>query len=246
MPSPKLIVIPAHSSSQRLPKKVLLEKDGITLLEHTYRQAMKTGKPVLVASGDRHIDAACEKAGMSFVQVREQCCCGTERVAIAVSRHFGEKANPKTLVINWQADWPTISPATANVIFECLEESPTIDVYTAAGDLSEEDKENRNAVKVSISFGKAYRFSRKPTSGEHIYHHQGIYGFKLTGLGKCAQLNTWLGSKAENLEQTTWLAHGNTIGIVMGMPAKGIDSMKEWEEFSSSQPVDADQVQSGH
>lgn len=235
----RLIVIPAHSQSKRLPGKVLREFDGISLLERTYRQAQKVDEKVqvYVASGDALIDALCESRGLAFVPVHEPCKCGTERIYKAVLG-LKRKVTKRTHVINWQADWPGISPVTAKAMFEVLKESKKCELITAVGDLAESDRENRNVVKASVSRGKAFRFTRRWIPGEPQCHHQGIYGFSPQKLRECAELNGWFGPFQEDLEQTLWLAHGHGMDVVTGLSAHGIDGPDDWEKFSSSVQIE--------
>lgn len=244
----RLIVIPAHSGSKRLPGKVLREFDGVSLLERTYRQARKVDEKmhVYVASGDGLIDSLCKSKGMNFVPVHEPCKCGTERVWKAVL-WLKRKINRHTRILNWQADWPGISPVTARVMFELLKKQKKCELITAVGDLAEKDRDNRNVVKASVSGGKAFRFTRRWIEGETQCHHQGIYGFTPQKLKECAELNGWFGTFQEDLEQTLWLAHGHGMDTVTGLPACGIDGPEDWEKLVSSAQIETfSQAQSNH
>ncbi len=77
-------MIPARLASTRLPRKLLLNETGRTLLQHTYEAACRAKKPagVCIAADHEEIAARCARAfGARVIMTSPNCASGTDRLA---------------------------------------------------------------------------------------------------------------------------------------------------------------------
>ena len=100
------IVIPARLNSTRLPRKMLLNATGKSLLQHTYEGASRAEKPsgMTVATDSLEITAEVARFGGDYQMTSEDCASGTDRVA-EVARVMPEV----DIFVNVQGDEPEMA-----------------------------------------------------------------------------------------------------------------------------------------
>ena len=79
-----LLVIPARLNSSRLPRKLLINIEGKTIIERTYNCALKalgTKEKIIIATDSNEIKYHCENFGARVIMTSENCLTGTDRVA---------------------------------------------------------------------------------------------------------------------------------------------------------------------
>ena len=164
------VILPARRHSTRLPEKLLLNRTGKTVLEHTLEraaaaQAQSNGliTTVLAAVDDPELLRVAEKAGARAVLTRADHASGTDRLAEAAG-HVKED-----LIVNWQADEPELDPALIQQVARLLTQPDTRskrvpDMATLAVPIFDEEKFLKpNVVKVvTDAAGNALYFSRAP------------------------------------------------------------------------------------
>ena len=155
-----IIVIPARLASTRLPRKLLLNETGKSVLQHTYEQASlsRQADQVVVACDDAEIEAEVKRFGGEVIMTRPDHVCGTDRVAEA-ARHY-----EADLIINVQGDEPEIEPAAIDLLIELLQHYPVVPVATLATPIrSRDDLNNPSCVKIVFDAAdRALYFSRSP------------------------------------------------------------------------------------
>ena len=170
-----VIVIPARLNSTRLPRKLLLNETGKSLLRHTYESASKSRKSerVIVAADDPEIVAEVESFGGTALLTDPDHVCGTDRIA-----EVALKLTDYDLFINVQGDEPEISADAIDLAIEILEQAedsqangantvasaqPVMMSTLATPIVSRSQLEDPNCVKVVIDAnGRAMYFSRSP------------------------------------------------------------------------------------
>jgi 3-deoxy-manno-octulosonate cytidylyltransferase (CMP-KDO synthetase) len=247
------IVLPARLASTRLPNKLLLDRTGRTLLEHTIAQALAARKAhpnlvrtVLVACDDAKLLEIAQRAGAQAVITRPDHQSGTERIAEAAASLKEE------IIVNLQADEPEMTPESLHQVATLLTEGPNgIPMATLATPIFDEEKWRKpNVVKVVVSAdGLALYFSRSPIpfpreeketaaawsiDGRRVYglHHLGLYAYRREFLLRIPSLPLSRLEKLEKLEQLRVLeaGHGIRVGIAAAHPP-GIDTPEEYEQF---------------
>src|SRR4051812_43952160 len=115
------IVLPARLASTRLPNKLLLDRSGKTLLEHTIERAQLAQKAypklfttIRVACDDEKLFSAAKRAGADAVMTRKDHQSGTDRIAEAA------KDLKEEIIVNLQADEPEVDPEFVHTVANAL------------------------------------------------------------------------------------------------------------------------------
>lgn len=226
-----LIVIPARLGATRLPGKPLADIAGAPMIVHVLRraEAAKVG-PVVVATDARDIEAVVQKAGGRAVMTSPDHGSGSDRIFEALG-----KVDPQGragIIVNLQADLPTIAPADIAASLTPLSDAP-VDIATLAAEiLHPAERDDPNVVKVvgtSVAHGRlrALYFTRAaaPWGEGPLYHHIGLYAFRRAALERFVRLPPSPLEKRERLEQLRALEAGMRIdvSIVDSVPL-GVDT----------------------
>ncbi len=253
------IILPARLASTRLPNKLLLDRTGKTVLEHTLARALAAQKAsaglitrVLVAADDNSLLAAAKRAGVDAVLTSPHHTSGTERIAEAATSLKEE------IIVNLQADEPEIESNSILQVARLLTaENETAPMATLAKPIL--DRElffKSNVVKVVVSStGDALYFSRAPipcvrdgdgttpmldVGGRRVWglHHLGLYAYRKAFLLGYGALPPSQLEQLEKLEQLRALDAGYRIrvGLVESGPP-GIDTAEDYAAFVTRQTI---------
>ena len=218
-------VIPARLNSTRLSEKILIPIGGIPMVVQVYRQALKAKKldKVIVAIDDKKTRVELQNFGISGVMTSSSHQSGTDRIAEAL------KDDVTDIVVNIQGDEPEIEPELIDDLVFLFENSDAEIGTAVTSDLSLEDLENSDVVKVKIDKeGLAVNFSRQPMMGNRIFRHIGIYAFKTQILEKFIQLPPSRREKEKKLEQMRALDNGISIHtIITDYKGRGVDNIED-------------------
>ena len=218
-------VIPARLNSSRLSEKILILIGGIPMVVQVYRQALKAKKldKVIVAIDDKKTRVELQNFGISGVMTSSSHQSGTDRIAEAL------KDDVTDIVVNIQGDEPEIEPELIDDLVFLFENSDAEIGTAVTSDLSLEDLENSDVVKVKIDKeGLAVNFSRQPMMGNRIIRHIGIYAFKTQILEKFIQLPPSRREKEKKLEQMRALDNGISIHtIITDYKGRGVDNIED-------------------
>lgn len=238
------IVIPARLASTRLPRKLLLNETGKTLIQHTYEAAQTARRPagVAVAVDDRELLEVVRGFGGQAHMTDPALPSGTDRVAVVARELPGVD-----IVVNLQGDEPELSGASVDAAIAVLERNPQIPMSTLATPIrSREQLLNPACVKVVFeSSGRAMYFSRSPIpharewddrllrdEPPHFFQHIGLYAYRRDFLLRLAELPVCDLEKIEKLEQLRVLAAGHPIAVaVVDEPTRGIDTPDDYRAF---------------
>jgi len=232
--------IPARYSSTRFIGKVLANKTGKFLIQHTYEQACKAKLPdkVIIAADDQKVIDAANIFGAKAILTSKEHKNGTDRIAEAVANMDVD------IVINLQADEPEIDPENIDILAKLLIKNTDCQMATLAADFQNIDQiSDPNIVKViTDSNSRAIYFSRAPipydrkSSGigqlQQYLRHIGIYAYRRKFLTKITSLPQTPLEKAEKLEQLRAIENG--FKILVGKvehTCDGIDTPQQYEEF---------------
>ena len=247
------IIIPARLESSRLPRKLLIEIHGRTVLEWTWRRARASGvaRHVAIATDSAEITAAARAFGADVIATGPQPT-GTHRVAQAA----GRLAPPPRWVIDLQGDEPRIDPQAIIRVAERLcgagaGEAGTSDdaaIVTAAAPLASlAEWRDAGVVKVVCRpSGEALYFSRAPVPGTPsaaeegafarvrglALQHVGIYGYPAALLQRFVKLAPSPLAEIESLEQLRALEAGIPIRVVrLERAAPSLDTPADLERL---------------
>jgi len=240
----KVILIPARLDSSRLPKKVLLDLKGKTVIQRVYEQCLKVKNVdgVYIATDSIEIKEVCETFTNKVVITKSTHQSGTDRIGEAVS------AIACDIVINVQGDEPFIEPSLIEALVNSFSNSD-ISMTSAMSKINNvKDLHNPNVVKVVTDLhNNALFFSRSllpfPRDVKEIsiakevlekyqfYRHIGIYGYRKDFLLKFVNMEQSYLEKVEKLEQLRALENGFKIKMIEAESSLiGIDTQEDYEE----------------
>ena len=213
-------IIPIRYQSSRFPGKPLADILGKPMLWHVYTRASQCDllEKVVLATDDDRIYTVAEELGIPILMTAATHKCGTERVLeAALKLDIPEDG----VVINIQGDEPALKPAMLSELLVPFA-SPDVQVATLAHDISYEEAQNPDQVKVVVrNDNTALYFSRYPipfTRGgnetEKYLGHVGIFAFRMETLKKFVALQATPLERREKLEQLRLLENGFPITIV--------------------------------
>ena len=228
------MVIPARLASTRLPGKLLMDLNGMPLLERVWRNVreIKGVSKLWIATDSREIETQAKTWGARVLRTPACCQSGTERILSILDRL------PDGLVFNVQGDEPFLPPSLLEQLL-LFHRSGKWEVSTAAYvSNSKATLANSHCVKVVRTQSKqALYFSRSelPHPFRHARPpsliHLGIYLYSKAALRAYASWETGPLEKAEGLEQLRFLEHDMPIGVLETThEAIGIDTPQDLEK----------------
>ena len=240
----KVIIIPARLDSSRLPKKVLLDLKGKTVIQRVYEQCLKVKNvdEVYVATDSLEIKEVCKTFTNQVIITKSTHQSGTDRIGEAIS------AIACDIVINVQGDEPFIEPSLIEALVNSFSNSD-ISMSSAMSKINNiKDLQNTNVVKVVTDLhNNALFFSRSlipfPRDVKEIsianemlkkyqfFRHIGIYGYRKDFLLKFVNMEQSYLEKIEKLEQLRALENGFKIKMIEAdYSLIGIDTREDYEE----------------
>ncbi len=230
-----LIIIPSRLSATRLPGKPLLKINGMSIISHVFKKAEQANVgEVIVATEDQEIIDDVKKNGGQAVLTKKQHKTGTDRIYEALQKF--DIANID-LVMNLQGDEPLMNIEDIKNL-----NNQMIKNRSQLGTLASKIKnkmyyENNNIVKVitkenldNLNFPEALKFMRKISDqNQNIYHHLGIYCYKLETLKKFVSYNQSSNEIKDRLEQMRALDNNIKINVALAKSSPiGIDTEEDY------------------
>ena len=223
-------------SATRLPGKPLMKINNLSIISHVYKKASETNiGEVYVATEDEAILNDIKSNGGKGIITSIKHKTGTDRIFEAY-----EKLNIKNIdyILNLQGDEPVIDSKDIinlnNLIINENLEMGTL----ACKILDNKNYTDENIVKVKTEneltknkISKAKDFFRKLESNDkaNIYHHIGIYLYKVSTLEKITSLKQTINEKSLRLEQLRALENNIDISLVLSESYPiGIDTQEDY------------------
>ena len=222
-------------SASRLKGKPLLKINNLPIICHVVEKAKETDiGEVIVATEDKEIAVAVKKNGGKAILTRKHNT-GTDRIFEAFQKL---KTKDVDYVLNLQGDEPMIDPKDIINLNNLMIKNNS-EIGTLASVIKENTiLNNENVVKVITkekleknNFTKAINFSRKNLSKQNsnIYHHIGIYAYKVSVLEKFINLNQTKNEIENHLEQLRALDNNITIMVALAKSSPiGVDTKEDF------------------
>ena len=215
------IIIPARLNSSRLPGKLLLKINNLSLIENVYNNCCKTkNTDVYIATDNIEIKRECLKFTKNIIMTDPLHNSGTDRVAEAA-----EKLKIYETIINVQGDELSVSNKNILLLIKALKDNSST-MVSLMTNLGKTEIDNPNTVKVifnklnyaldfkrNLNENRAQLLSQNNHSDVFINKHIGVYGFNIKNLIRFKKLNMTNREKKEKLEQLR--AIENNIPIKM-------------------------------
>ena len=211
-----IIIIPARMASQRFPNKPMALIDGIPMIQRVWEKAKLANiGEVVVACCEKIVFDKINSIGGTAIMTNPDLPSGTDRVYEIINNH--PNANQFECIINLQGDMPLVNPNDIQKVSIPLMQG--FDIGTLVTNISEEEEKNINITKAKVNWikreniGEAIDFYKKPKKVlKNIYHHIGIYSFRINSLKKFIGLKPSENELFHKLEQWRALDSNMTIG----------------------------------
>ena len=231
-----LILIPSRMAATRLPGKPLLKINNLSIISHVCKRAEEASVgEVVVATEDPEILADVLKNGGRAILTSSDHKTGTDRVFEAY-----RELNIKNVdyIINLQGDEPDINKDDITKLNNLMINNESEIGTLAAKIQSDKILNDTNVVKVIVekkleenNFSRALSFTRKNLSADNqnIYHHIGIYAYKVNILEKFVSLEQTNNEKENKLEQLRALDNKLKINIALAKSSPiGVDTKEDY------------------
>ena len=223
-------------AATRLPGKPLLKINNLSIVSHVFKRAKEANiGEVVVATEDQEILEDIFKNGGKAVLTSRDHKTGTDRIFEAY-----KKLNIKNIdyILNLQGDEPNINKDDIINLNNLMINSES-EIGTLAAKIPDDKMlNNKNVVKVIVesklernNFPKALNFTRENLSinNKNIYHHIGIYSYKVNILEKFVSLDQTKNEKRNKLEQLRALDNKLKINIALAKSSPiGVDTEEDY------------------
>ena len=223
-------------AATRLPGKPLLKINNLSIISHVFKRAEEANiGEVVVATEDRKILEDVLKNGGKAILTQSYHKTGTDRIFEAY-----EKLNIKNIdyILNLQGDEPDIDKDDI-INLNNFMINQDAEIGTLAAKIQDDKMlNNKNVVKVitdkklvESNFPKALNFSRDNLSivSQNIYHHIGIYSYKISILEKFVSLDQTDSEKINKLEQLRALDNKLKINVALAKSSPiGVDTEEDY------------------
>ena len=223
-------------AATRLPGKPLLKINNLSIISHVFKRAKEANiGEVVVATEDQEILEDVVKNGGKAVLTSKDHKTGTDRIFEAY-----KKLDIKNVdyILNLQGDEPDINKDDI-INLNNFMINHDADLGTLAATIQYDKMlNNKNIVKVIVenkleekNFPKALNFTRENLSinNQNIYHHIGIYSYKVSILEKFVSLNQTNNEKINKLEQLRALDNKLKINVALAKSSPiGVDTEEDY------------------
>ena len=221
-------------AASRLKGKPLLEINNVPIICHVLNKARETGLEAVVATEDKEIVAAVEQNGGGKAILTGKHKTGTDRIFEAFKKLKIKNVN---YILNLQGDEPMINPKDIINLYKLMVKNKS-DIGTLASEIKKDTiLNNENIVKVitekklkNNNFVKALNFLRKNLKKKsNIYHHIGIYCYKVSVLEKFINLDQTKNEIKNRLEQLRALDNNIKINVALAESSPiGVDTKEDY------------------
>ena len=210
-----IAVIPARLASTRLPRKMLRQIAGQTLLGRVYEGVRSSPllNDVIVATDSDEIMQVCRHHGWNARMTSPSHRSGTERVREISGSVAAD------VYLNVQGDEPLTRAEHITALLLLMKDT-NIQVGTLKTPAKSEDINNPNAVKVvTDANGRALYFSRatipydRDGGNPGYFKHLGFYAYRKVALDRFCALPESSLEHSERLEQLRFLENGISIHV---------------------------------
>ena len=232
-----IILIPSRMSASRLPGKPLLKINGLSIISHVFNKAKRTNiGRVVVCTEDDEIFKEVKSNGGEAVLTSDKHKSGSDRILEGFKKL---KIDNVDYILNLQGDEPNIDENDIINLNNFMIKNNNTDIGTLATKIKDDRiLSNKNVVKVALkeklsneNFPFALDFARKDLSNkyENIYHHIGIYIYKVNILEKFVNFDQTKNEMEYRLEQLRALDNDIKINVALAKSSPiGIDTEEDY------------------
>ena len=231
-----LILIPSRMSATRLPNKPLLKINDLSIISHVVKKAKNTeiGR-VVVCTEDQEILEDVIKNGGEAILTGNYHKSGTDRIFEGYKKL---DIHDVDYILNLQGDEPSIDEKDIINLNNMMIETNSIIGTLGAKIKDNEMFINQNIVKVATeeklsiknsSFAISFKRNHIFNEEENIYHHLGIYAYKINTLEKFVNLNQTKNEIENRLEQLRAMDNNLKINVTLAKSSPiGVDTKEDY------------------
>ena len=223
-------------AATRLPGKPLLKINNLSIVSHVFKRAEEANiGEVVVATEDQEILTDVIKNGGKAILTNKNHKTGTDRIFEAY-----KKLDIKNIdyILNLQGDEPDINKDDIINLNNFMINN-NAELGTLASKIQDDKMlNNKNIVKVITesklgenNFPTALNFTRDNLSidNQNIYHHIGIYSYKVSTLEKFISFDQTNNEKENKLEQLRALDNKLKINVALAKSSPiGVDTVEDY------------------
>ncbi len=221
-------------SATRLPGKPLLKINGLSIISHVFKKAEEANiGEVLVATEDQEILDDVKQNGGQAILTKKSHKTGTDRIYEALQIIGSSNID---LIMNLQGDEPLIDIKDIKHLNNLMMKNNS-QLGTLASKISNKKLyQDQNVVKVitketleKSNFPEALNFIRNINNhNKNIYHHLGIYCYKIETLKKFVSFKQSINEIKNKLEQLRALDNKIKINVAQAKyPSIGVDTEED-------------------
>ena len=232
-------LIPCRLNSSRLPKKALLQIDGLPLIVHTFKRAKLSKKldRVIVCTDSFEIKKIVENYGGEALLTSRNHQTGTDRIA-----EVAKKIDSK-IIIDIQGDFPMLDPKNIDKLIT-FHENNSFDIVVPGSPLNE--GHSKDIVKLIVNkFNKVLYFTRSSVpyayykKPKYYLKHMSIISFNRKSLIKFSKLKQSYYEKIEGVELLRALENNINVGsFLIKKDVFSVDIKKDYIKAISLMPLD--------
>ena len=205
-------VIPGRLNSTRFPKKIVHPLNGKSVIQHVYDNAKESKllSHLVIAIDSMETLSHLNKDSETILTSKGHES-GTDRVAEVAGKFNCD------VVVNIQGDEPNIDAVLIDNLIKLFDDPQVEMASVASTDLSNDDLENPNVVKVSLDAdNNAHSFERTIDNKDvQYFRHIGIYAYRKNTLAKFTNLEQSENEKKWKLEQLRALDNNIAIKLLI-------------------------------
>jgi len=205
-------VIPGRLNSTRFPKKIVHPLNGKSVIQHVYDNAKESKllSHLVIAIDSMETLSHLNKDSETILTSKGHES-GTDRVAEVAGKFNCD------IVVNIQGDEPNIDAVLIDNLIKLFDDPQVEMASVASTDLSNDDLENPNVVKVSLDAdNNAHNFERTIDNKDvQYFRHIGIYAYRKNTLAKFTNLEQSENEKKWKLEQLRALDNNIAIKLLI-------------------------------
>ena len=205
-------VIPGRLNSTRFPKKIVYPLKGKSVIQHVYDNAKESKflNHLVIAIDSMETLSHLNKDSETILTSKGHES-GTDRVAEVAGQFNCD------VVVNIQGDEPNIDAVLIDNLIKLFDDPQVEMASVASTDLSNDDLENPNVVKVSLDAdNNAHSFERTIDNKDvQYFRHIGIYAYRKNTLAKFTNLEQSENEKKWKLEQLRALDNNIAIKLLI-------------------------------
>jgi len=213
-------IIPARLSSSRLPGKVLLDINGISMLKRVVFNVLASDciNEVFVATCDEEVEEhIANLENVKTIKTSTDHTSGTSRCGEAIAQ-LNKKISHVILI---QGDEPLLNPAHVDAMSSAICAHPEIGAFNAVSSVNQNEIEDESIVKCILnSKGELmFLFRKSPflsnvTAFSSVKKVQGLMAFQKDYLKLLMRMEAGEFEKSESIEQMRILENGMVLKSV--------------------------------